>query len=275
MLKICEQRSTINQRFLTRIVEMSTGPCMKFNYLDITIDSSGVATITLNRPETHNAFNDVMVHELITALESLNQLDNIGVILLTAEGKSFSAGADLAWMQQMVQFDHAQNVTDITALARLMQVLYTSPKITIALVQGPTYGGGIGLVACCDIAIASKHAYFCFSEVKLGLIPSVISPYVVQAIGPRQAKWYFLTAEIIDSPTSSTIGLTHEIVEHTELFARGYQLAGEILHHGKEVINATKSLMLAISNPSHNPSLIQKTVETLQHFVFRKMHRCD
>lgn len=236
---------------------------MKFNYLAIAIDAQGIATITLNRPDIHNAFNDVMVHELITAIESLNQLDEIVVILLAAEGKSFSSGADLAWMQQMVQFDHAQNIADINALAYLMQLLYTSPKITIALVQGAAYGGGIGLVACCDIAIASTRAYFCFSEVKLGLIPSVISPYVIQAMGMRQAKWYFLTAEIIDAPTSCTIGLTHEIVEHTELFKRGYELAGEILQHGKEAIKAVKALTLEISDPSRDPNLIQKTVETL------------
>jgi methylglutaconyl-CoA hydratase len=236
---------------------------MNFNYLNLSIDGSGIGTITLNRPKTHNAFDEVMINELIFAIESLNRLDKISVILLTAEGKNFSSGADLKWMQRMINFDHAENIADATLLAKLMQTLYFSSKTTIALVQGSTYGGGIGFVACCDIAIASTEACFCFSEVKLGLTPSIISPYVTRAIGIRQAKRYFLTAEIMDAPTALTLGLIHEIVEQPQLFARGYTLATQLLQHGPEALKATKELLLSTADHDIDAKLIERTVETI------------
>jgi methylglutaconyl-CoA hydratase len=176
------------------------------------IDARGVVTVTLNRPELHNAFDDALIARLTHALATLGADPAVRAIVLRGAGKSFSAGADLDWMRRMAGYTREQNQQDAEALARLMHTLDRLPKPVIAAVQGPAYGGGVGLVAACDIAIASEKASFCLSEVKLGLIPSAISPYVVAAIGPRQARRYFLTAEVISATQARTIGLVHEVV---------------------------------------------------------------
>lgn len=236
---------------------------MNLKYLNLAIDGSGIGIITLNRPEVCNAFDEQMIHELTNVIESLNRLSEIRVILLTAEGKHFSAGADLAWMQRVATFTHEQNLADATALAKLMETLYTSPKVTIALVQGATYGGGIGLLACCDIVLADPEAQFCFSEVKIGLIPAVISPYVIRAIGAHQTKRYFLTAEIFNSEKALSLGLIHEIVDASKCFEQGYQLALQILQNGPEALKATKTLVQSVVENRINADTIQKTVEAI------------
>ena len=158
---------------------------MDNNHILTEIREDGVATVTLNRAEVHNAFNDAMIADLTGVLRRLGDDGAVRAVVLRAEGKSFSAGADLGWMQRMAGYGHAENLADAGALAELMRVLNFLPKPTVARVQGAAFGGGVGLVACCDIAIASDAASFSLSEVRLGLIPAVISPYVVAAIGER------------------------------------------------------------------------------------------
>jgi methylglutaconyl-CoA hydratase len=175
-------------------------------------DARGIATLTLNRPERHNAFDDALIATLTDALRRLGADPAVRVVVLEAAGASFSAGADLGWMRRIADAPEAANRADAEALARLMGTLDALPKPTVAVVRGPAYGGGVGLVACCDIAIASDRARFCLSEVKLGLTPATISPYVIAAIGPRQARRWFLTAEVFDAARAQAIGLVHEVV---------------------------------------------------------------
>jgi methylglutaconyl-CoA hydratase len=182
-----------------------------------TIDTSGVATLTLNRPDRHNAFDDALITQLTMALDALGAREDVRAVVLTGAGRSFSAGADLDWMRRSADYSYETNLADAGALVRLMHTLDRLPKPTIALVQGAAYGGGVGLVACCDIAIASDRARFCLSEVKLGIIPAAISPYVIKAIGARQARRYFMTAEIITAKLAQDIGLVHEVVPEAEL----------------------------------------------------------
>lgn len=157
--------------------------------------NQGVGELILNRAEKHNAFDEVMINEMIVAIEQFADSSECQILVLRANGKNFSAGADLNWMRKQAKMDFEQNLTDAHELAKLMHVLDKFPKPSIALVNGAAFGGALGLICCCDIAIANQAASFCLSEVKLGLIPAVISPYVVRAMGNRQARRYMLTAE--------------------------------------------------------------------------------
>jgi methylglutaconyl-CoA hydratase len=177
----------------------------------IATDARGVATVTLNRPEIHNAFDDRLIAELTQTLERLESDSRVRVVVLTGAGKSFSAGADLNWMKRMALYSAEQNRRDAEALAKLMRTLDRLAKPTIAQVQGAAIAGGCGLVACCDVALASERATFAISEVRLGLIPAVISPYVVAAIGERNARRYFLTAEVFDARSAEQMGLVHGV----------------------------------------------------------------
>lgn len=177
----------------------------------------GIARLTMNRPEVHNAFDDALIAELTTALERLAGESSVQVVVLAAAGKSFSAGADLNWMRRMAQFSREDNLADALGLGRLMQALDTLPQPSVARVQGAALGGGVGLVACCDIALACEQAVFGFSEVKLGLIPAVIAPYVVRAMGERQARRYFATGERFDACRARELGLVHEVLPAEEL----------------------------------------------------------
>lgn len=203
-----------------------------------------VAHITLNRPDVRHAFNDVMITELSTALNTIEADDNVRVLVLRSLGPIFCAGADLTWMQKMLKYSLAENEVDATQLAQLMYSLYTLNKPTIALVQGHAYGGGVGLIACCDIAIASDKAQFCFSEVKLGLSPSVISPYVIRAIGLRQTQRYFLTAESFDAQTALRLGLIHTCVsDEAALNTHAEIVIKQLLKNGPKALANTKKLL--------------------------------
>lgn len=170
------------------------------------------AWLILNRPEVHNAFDAGLIAALIEALEALAGDDAVRALVLTGQGSTFSAGADLHWMRGMAKASEAENLADSLELARLMRTLNFFPKPTIARVNGSAYGGGVGLVACCDIAIGVEGAKFSLSEVKLGLVPAVISPYVVAAIGARQARRLFQTAEVFEAPEAARLGLLHRCV---------------------------------------------------------------
>ena len=175
--------------------------------LKVAIDADGIATVTLDRPEVHNAFDDVMVAELTGVLRELDAEPDVRVVILAGNGPSFSAGANLNWMRRTADYSAADNERDALALATLMNTLYRLSKPTIARVHGPAYAGGLGLVACCDIAVATREAKFCLSEVRLGLVPAVVTPYVMAAIGERQTRRYVLTAETFDAAEAYRIGV--------------------------------------------------------------------
>lgn len=178
---------------------------------------AGVAHVTMQRPEVHNAFDEHLIAELTQALEHLDAEASVRAVVLTGAGSTFSAGADLNWMRGMAQASEAENLDDSLRLARLMRTLNFLGKPTIARINGSAYGGGVGLAACCDIAIGIDGAKFSLSEVKLGLVPAVISPYVIAAIGQRQARRLFLTAEVFDAAEAERIGLLHQRVAAGQL----------------------------------------------------------
>ncbi|HEV7164156.1 MAG TPA: enoyl-CoA hydratase/isomerase family protein [Gammaproteobacteria bacterium] len=206
-------------------------------------DSHGVATLTLNREEKHNAFDDVIVAELTAKLKQLDADPAVRVVVLTAVGKTFSAGGDLGWMRSMAKFSEKENLEDALKLADLMETLYGLSKPTIARVNGPAYGGGVGLVVCCDIAIATQSAKFALTEVRLGLVPSVISPYVIAAIGAHQARRYFLTAELIEAKQAYDMGLVHEVVTADILDETIGTLVTALLKAGPKALLAAKRLI--------------------------------
>jgi methylglutaconyl-CoA hydratase len=224
------------------------------------IDDQGIATLTMNRSEVHNAFDDLLIADLTTALKSLAVNERVRVVLLAGSGRSFSAGADLGWMRRMADYSWDENLRDALGLAALMQTLNELAKPTIALVQGAAYGGGVGLVACCDMAIATSRATFCLSEVKLGLMPAVISPYVIAAIGARACRRYFLTAELFDAAEALRLGLLHEVVADDEaLLLRGQELATTLLKNGPQAMAAAKDLIATIAGRSLDAGLIAET----------------
>ncbi len=211
------------------------------------IDDDGVAWVTLTRPEVHNAFDDTLIAELSAVLGGFASDERVRAVVLGAQGRSFSAGADLNWMQRMAGYSERENLDDARALADLMRRLYELPKPTLALVQGPTYGGGVGLVACCDIAIAAETANFCFSEVRLGLIPAAIGPYVIAAMGERAARRYFLTAETFSAREAMRFGLVHDVVPDEALRDIGRRVIKALLRGGPNAQVAAKNLILTIS----------------------------
>lgn len=182
-----------------------------------TIDARGVAILTLNRPERHNALDQTLVTALIAALKRLDARSDVRVVVLAGAGHSFCAGGDIEYMKRMAEGDIEENRRDALLLAELSHVLDRLSKPTLAVVHGPAFGGGVGLVACCDIAIAAQTATFSLSEVRLGITPSVISPFVIRAIGARQARRYFVSAEVMFAERAAAIGLVHEVVAIDEL----------------------------------------------------------
>jgi methylglutaconyl-CoA hydratase len=216
----------------------------------ITGDARGLATVTLNRPEVHNAFNETLIAELTAALGELAADERVRAVILAGEGPSFCAGADLDWMRRTGVYTREENFADARGAAEMLRALDTLPKPTIAMVRGPAFGGGAGLIACCDIAVASESAVFSFSEVRLGLIPAVISPYVIAAIGARQARRYFLTAERFPAAEARRIGLVHEVTAAESLAAAVEAVASEIQSGGPQALRAAKDLIRAVaSNP--------------------------
>lgn len=211
-------------------------------------DARGVATVTLNRPDVHNAFNNVVIEDLTQKLETLAANPNVRVVLLRSEGKSFSAGADLNWMKAAIDNTKEENEADAAKLAGLFHRLDTMPMPTVARVQGSAFAGGLGLVVCCDISIGVKRAKFSVTEVKLGLIPSVISPYLSAAIGPSEARRFFHTAELFDAEDAKRIGILHEAVDDKELDDRVEAVIQSILGNAPEANIACKSLIRVLGS---------------------------
>jgi methylglutaconyl-CoA hydratase len=189
---------------------------MTDNHL-VAIDAQGVATVTLNRPEVHNAFDDALIAALTATFQRLGADPKVRVVVLRGAGKSFCAGGDLGWMQRMASYSDAENVADATRLAEMLRTWDTLPRPTIAAVHGSCFAGAMGLVAGADIALASEDAVFCLSEVRLGLVPATISPYVLRAMGPRAGRRYFLTAERFSAAEALRLGFVHEVVGTGEL----------------------------------------------------------
>ena len=220
---------------------------------------NGVTTLTLNRPAINNAFDDEIISLLIMALDDCRFNDEVKVVKLTGAGKHFSAGADLNWMRRMADLDYSENREDAGQLARLMNTLYHFNKPTIAEINGASYGGAVGLIACCDIAIASEKSIFCLSEVKIGLIPAVISPYVVKAIGERQARRYFISAEVITSEQALNLNLVHEVVPAKKLTSRVDEIVSTLLNNGPKAMGMSKALVQKVAN--------EKLDENLNHYT--------
>jgi len=223
-----------------------------------------VGLVTMNRPEKHNAFDDVLIRELTEALRSMEAEDAVRVVVLSATGRSFSAGADLNWMRRMAGFSKDENQRDAMGLGALMRTLAHLRKPTVARVQGAAYGGGVGLVACCDIAVAFAGATFSFSEAKLGLIPAVISPYAIAAIGERAARRYFVTAERFDAAEAWRLGLVHELAPtEGELDQKVGEIVDALLACGPVAQREAKELVRAVAGRPVTSELLQDTAERI------------
>ncbi len=219
----------------------------------------GLATVTLNRPEKHNAFDDEIIQQLTDAFNNVEQDDAVRVIVLAAEGKNFSAGADLAWMQAMASYSYEQNLADARKLALMLKTLNNLTKPTIARVQGAAFGGAVGLVSCCDMAVGSDDASFSLSEVKIGLIPATISPYVITAMGARAARRYFLTAERFSAETALKHGLLSEVCARDKLTECTDLLVDALMANSPQAVRQAKQLVHDVSNADLDDALIEDT----------------
>lgn len=226
--------------------------------LKVTVDGA-VARLTFARPERHNAFDDALIDAITVALEKAAADPAVRVVQLAGEGKSFSAGADLGWMRRMAGYGEAENLADARALAHMLKTLNELPKPTIARVHGPCYGGGVGLVAACDIAVATPSANFVLSEAQLGLTPSTISPYVVQAIGARAARRYFLTAEPIRAAEALHLGLVHVVVYRERLDHAVDDITAALLRNGPNAIAECKWLVGRVAAGPVDAAMIDDT----------------
>ena len=224
----------------------------------------GVGIITLNRPERHNAFDDALIGELADAIDRLGADPAVRVLVISSTGKSFCAGADLNWMKRAATYGDEENLRDSRVLARMLQGLAQCPKPTIARVQGPAYGGGVGLVACCDIAIATFDAQFALTEVKLGIIPAVISPHVIAAIGERYARRYMLTAERFSAAEAYRIGLIHEMVaDQAALDDALGELIDTLRNNGPRALAECKQLISAVARKPLSDEVVEDTARRI------------
>ena len=233
---------------------------MKSTYL--TVEATGpVATITLTQPEVRNAFSDEVIAEIPAAFTEVGARPDVRVVVLAAEGPAFCAGANLNWMRRMADYTREENLIDAGKLAQMLRVIYECPKPTIARVQGDVYAGGMGLVAACDMAVSVDTAGYCLSEVKLGLIPATISPYVIRAMGARAAHRYFLTAERFDAAEALRTGFVHAVVAPDQLDAKVDELARAITAASPDAVRACKKLVQDVAERDINAQLIAATVE--------------
>lgn len=220
-------------------------------------DSRGVATVTLNRPDKHNAFDDAIIAELDRVFATLAADEQVRLVVLASTGRSFSAGADLAWMQRMAGYSREENLKDARALAEMLRKLNEMPQPTIARVQGAAYGGAVGLVSCCDMAIGSEHAKFCLSEARIGLIPATISPYVIAAMGARAARRYFTTAEVIPAQRAQALGLLSEVCSAEDLDTTLEASLQTLLDNGPQALRDAKRLVLDYTGKTIDADLIE------------------
>jgi methylglutaconyl-CoA hydratase len=209
-----------------------------------------IVRLILNRPEVHNAFNSQMIAELDDAFEKVMGDEFLRVVVLTGEGESFCAGADINWMREIIHYSYEQNLEESLHLAELLHKIYIFPKATVAVVNGTAIGGGTGFLSACDIAVASKGAKFGLSEVKIGLVPAAISPYVIRRIGESKAREYFLTGKRISARKALEIGLLNEVVPPEKLQEREEEITKLLLSSGPEAIAACKELITRVPGMS-------------------------
>ena len=231
---------------------------LKYETLEVT-EAHGVAIVWMNRPEVRNAFNETMIAELTAAFRALDKNPAVRAVVLGGHGTAFCAGADLNWMKRMAGFSFEENRRDAMDLAGMLHALHTLSKPTLARVHGPAFAGGMGLLAACDIAVASQDAEFCLSEVKLGLIPATISPYVLAAMGERAAQRYFLTAERFSAAEAYRIGLVQELTLPGEIDATINEILGHLVTAGPVSLAATKDLIRAVARKPLDAKLIADT----------------
>ncbi len=223
----------------------------------------GIARVTLNRPAVHNALDDKLIADLLATFEQIAADRAVRLVMLTGQGASFCAGGDLAWMRRTADYTYEQNLADAMMLARLLNTLNTMPQPTVALVNGPAYGGGVGLVACCDIAIAADTAKFSLSEVRLGLIPATISPYVVRKIGESNARRYFLTAEVFAAAEAQRMGLLHEVVAGADIETGAQYFVKRLREGGPAAQSASKELIARVAGAPIDEGLMADTAERI------------
>jgi methylglutaconyl-CoA hydratase len=231
---------------------------MTYDTLLMTV-ADKVATVTLNRPDLRNAFNEGAIAELARVFDELGRHDTVRAIVLAANGPSFCAGADLNWMKKMAGYSHDENEADAMRLAEMLRTIYLCPKPVVARVQGDCYAGGMGLVAACDIVVASETAGFCLSEVKLGLIPATISPYVIKAMGEQAARRYFLTAERFDAAEAQRIGVAHAVVAPEALDATVAGIVKALVNNSPHAVRQAKTLVREIVGQPVDDALLLDT----------------
>lgn len=234
--------------------------CVKMETLDIQI-ANRLATVTLNRPEVRNAFNETTIAEIAQVFRDLDKDDSIRAIVLAANGPAFCAGADLNWMKKMADYTHEENLADAGQLAEMLHAIYSCSKPVVAKVQGDCYAGGMGLVAACDIAVSVDTANFCLSEVKLGLIPATISPYVIKAMGESAARRYFITAERFSAAEAYRTGFLHEVVTAEALDAKVAEIVKALSSNSPNAVKQAKRLVQDVASRELTPALIAATVE--------------
>ncbi|MDO8067668.1 MULTISPECIES: enoyl-CoA hydratase/isomerase family protein [unclassified Janthinobacterium] len=235
---------------------------MEFETLKLVIEGN-VATVTLNRPDVRNAFNETTIAELARAFEGLGRSDMVRAIVLAANGAAFCAGADLNWMKKMAGYTHAENQADALQLAQMLRTIYLCPKPVVAKVQGDCYAGGMGLVAACDIILVAEDVHFCLSEVRLGLIPATISPYVIKAMGENAARRYFLTAERFSAQEALRIGFAHEVVEADALDAKTAEVLKALTGNSPHAVAQAKTLVREIVGQPVDDALLADTAERI------------
>ncbi|MES2319541.1 MAG: enoyl-CoA hydratase/isomerase family protein [Pseudomonadota bacterium] len=234
------------------------------NYETLTVAiANKVATVTLNRPDVRNAFNEFTITELSLAFNELGRNDEVRAIVLAANGPAFCAGADLNWMKKMAGYSHAENAEDAGKLADMLRNIYMCPKPVVAKVQGDCYAGGMGLVAACDIAVATSSTFFCLSEVKLGLIPATISPYVIKAMGENAARRYFLTAEKFTAQEAHRIGFVHDVVSADALDAHVDAIVKALVTSSPNAVREAKVLVREVSGKAVDSALVMDTAERI------------
>ena len=233
-------------------------------YETITVAIAGkVATVTLNRPDVRNAFNEFTIAELSLAFADLGRDDHIRAIVLAANGPAFCAGADLNWMKKMAGYSYSENVDDAEKLADMLRTIYLCPKPVVAKVQGDCYAGGMGLVAACDIAVTTTTTSFCLSEVRLGLIPATISPYVIKAMGENAARRYFLTAEKFSAQEAHRIGFVHDVVGAESLDAHVDAIVKALVTSSPNAVREAKALVREVTGKPVDSALVIDTAERI------------
>jgi methylglutaconyl-CoA hydratase len=235
---------------------------MEYETLTVAVKDM-VATVTLNRPDVRNAFNEFTIAELALAFNELGRHDGVRAIVLAANGPAFCAGADLNWMKKMAGYSHAENAQDAEKLADMLRTIYLCPKPVVAKVQGDCYAGGMGLVAACDIAVAASNACFCLSEVKLGLIPATISPYVIKAMGENAARRYFLTAEKFTAQEAHRIGFLHDAVSIDALDAHVDSIVKSLVTSSPNAVREAKVLVREVAGKAVDSALVVDTAERI------------